>query len=194
MIVFDILINRVEYFLSLFYTYLFSRKNIIIGTKTLIYYRCHINNKLGCINIGNSCLIGRSKRNYHAGMPFYTTLFVDKSNASIKIGDNCRINGAYIHAQERIIIGDKCVIASGVHIIDSNGHELYSADRTQGRDCPKQIIIGKNVWIGINSIILKGSVIGDNSVVAAGSVVKGFYPKNSLIQGNPAKRVKDLSI
>ena len=38
---------------------------------------------------------------------------------------------------------------------------------------PREIIIGENVWIGLNSIILKGATIGDNSIVAAGSVVGG---------------------
>jgi acetyltransferase-like isoleucine patch superfamily enzyme len=127
-------------------------------------------------------------------MPFPTTLFSDKTGAEIKVGDHCRINGAYIHAQKQITIGNNCVIAAGVNIIDSNGHELYSSDRTQGRDEAKEIIIGENVWIGLNAIILKGTEIGDHSVVAAGSVVKGCFPENSLIQGNPAILVKQLEI
>ena len=56
------------------------------------------------------------------------------------------------------------------------------------------IVIGNNVWIGLNAIILKGSVIGDNSVVTAGSVVKGVFPNNALIQGNPAQNVAKLHI
>jgi acetyltransferase-like isoleucine patch superfamily enzyme len=127
-------------------------------------------------------------------MPFSTTLLADVKNARIMIGDNCRVNGAYIHAQKEITIGKNCVIASGVHIIDSNGHELYSNNRTRGRDVAKEIVIGDNVWIGLNAIILKDTRIGNNSVVAAGSVVKGNFPENSLIQGNPAVLVKRLEI
>jgi acetyltransferase-like isoleucine patch superfamily enzyme len=110
------------------------------------------------------------------------------------IGDNCRVNGAYIHAQKGINIGKNCVIAAGVNVIDSNGHELYSGDRTRGRDTAKEIAIGDNVWIGLNAIILKDTSIGNNSVVAAGSVVKGNFPENSLIQGNPAVLIKQLEI
>lgn len=171
-----------------------NRRRIFIGGGTSIYYRCRICAFNGSINVGKNCLIGRSAKNYHAGMPFYTTLFTDKVGATIKIGDNCRVNGAYIHAQKEINIGNNCVIASGVNIIDSNGHELISKDRTIGRDKPKSIEIGNNVWIGLNVTILKGTSIGNNCVIAAGSVVKGEFPDNVLIQGNPAVIVSKLEI
>lgn len=137
-------------------------------------------------------MIGRTEDGYHSGMPFYTTILVDGEEAYIEVGDNSRINGAYIHAQKRILIGNNCVIAAGVNIIDSNGHETYSENRTIGRDMPSDIIIGNNVWLGLNAIILKGSEIGDNCVVGAGSVVKGKFPSNVIIVGNPAKIVKYL--
>lgn len=127
------------------------------------------------------------QRGYHAGMPFASTFLIDVPGAKITVGENCRLNGVYLHAQSGITIGKNTVIASGVNIIDSNGHVLNSSNRTVGRDVPKPIVIGDNVWIGLNSIILKGTVIGDNSMVAAGSVVKGEFPPNSLISGNPAK-------
>lgn len=151
-------------------------------------------NYWGGVKIGSMCSIGTSSRGYHSGMPFYTTILNDGVSSNISIGNNCRINGAYIHAQERIEIGDNCVIAAGVSIMDSNGHEVISFDRTKGRDIPQAIKMGNNVWVGLNVIILKGTLIGDNCVVAAGSVVKGDFPKNSLIMGNPARVVKTLNI
>jgi maltose O-acetyltransferase len=84
------------------------------------------------------------------------------------------------------------VIASGVNILDSNGHEVISKNRTVGRDTPKEIVIGENVWIGLNSIILKGTTIGNNSIIAAGSVVKGNIPENVIVQGNPARVIKEI--
>ena len=113
-------------------------------------------------------------------MPFPTTLLVDGQKGEIIIGNNCRLNGVYVHAQKKIVIGDNCVMASGINIIDSNGHETSSLDRTKGRDVPKEIIIGNNVWIGMNAIILKGSVIEDNSIISAGSVVRGHVPANTI--------------
>ena len=137
-------------------------------------------------------MIGRTRKGYHAGMPFFTTLLNDGLDSHISIGNNCRINGAYIHAKDFIEIGDNCVIASGVNIIDSNAHQVHSLDRTTSRDIPQGISIGNNVWIGLNAIILKGTVIGDNCVVAAGSVVKGIFESNTIIQGNPATTVRKL--
>ena len=189
------IMNKIIAFLTIFKTLILNtKKNIFFGGGTSVYYKCRICAFDGSINVGKNCLIGRSAKNYHAGMPFYTTLFTDKADATIKIGDNCRINGAYIHAQKEIFIGNNCVIASGVNIIDSNGHELISKDRTIGRDKPKSIEIGNNVWIGLNVTILKGTSIGNNCVIAAGSVVKGEFPDNVLIQGNPAVIVSKLEI
>ena len=58
-----------------------------------------------------------------------------------------------------------------------------------GKFRTESIEIGSNVWIGANSVILKGSRIGDNVVVAAGSIVKGEVPSGTvLIQ----KRINEI--
>lgn len=173
--------------LTVLHTILLRNRFNTIGRKSRVFYKSKIYNRVpGGVSIGDSCTIGRTKKGYHAGMPFNTTLLNDGDNSHIKIGDNCRINGAYIHAQDFIEIGNNCVMASGINIIDSNAHQVHSLDRTVGRDNPRGIIIGNNVWVGLNVIILKGSTIGNNCVIAAGSIVKGTFPNNAIIQGNPA--------
>ena len=177
-------VNRILSIRSWIHTFLLkSATNVSIGKGTMVYYKAKIQNfsKMGSVIIGNNCQIGRQLKGYHAGMPFYTTLLNDGEDSNIIIGNNCRLNGSYIHAQSSIIIGDNCIIASGVNIIDSNGHVVKSLNRTTGRDVPCPIIIGNNVWIGLNAIILKGTEIGDNCVVAAGAIVKGKYESNSII-------------
>lgn len=159
MINFRYLIIRI---LSKIHTLILSNSYNFIGNKTVVYYRSRIINKVkGGITIGNRCLIGRTSYEYHAGMPFYTTLLNDGSNSYISIGNNCRLNGVYIH-------------------------QVNSLNRLEGRDKAKGITIGNNVWIGLNAIILKDTIIGDNCVISAGSIVKGNFAKNSIIQGNPA--------
>lgn len=165
------------------------RSDISLGNHSIVYYKSSLIIRGGSIFIGNNCSIGHSRYGFHCGMPFYTTLLADRPGANIKIGNNCRINGAYIHAWKSITIGDNCVISGGVNIIDANGHITHSYDRTKGQDTALDIIIGNNVWIGLNAIILKGSVIGDNCIVSAGSVVKGFYSPNTIISNHVAKEV-----
>ena len=178
------LISRILTFL---HTVLLNNKYNTIGQHSRVYYRSHIiNTVLGGVRIGMSTMIGRSSKGYHTGMPFYTTILNDGDSSHVTIGNHCRINGAYIHAKDFIEIGDNCVIAAGVTIIDSNAHQVHCADRTICRDTPKGITIGNNVWIGLNAVILKGTTLGDNCVVGAGSVVKGGFADNTMIQGNPA--------
>jgi acetyltransferase-like isoleucine patch superfamily enzyme len=181
--------SRISNLLSVIYTQLLKfilLKKVNFGKRVWIYHRAKINIISGKLYIGDNVRLGRSRYGYHGGMPFHTTCLIDKSNAEITIGNNCRINGAYIHAQKSIIIGENCVIASGVNILDSNGHAVNSMNRTIGRDEPGTIIIGNNVWIGLNVTILKNTYIGDNCVISAGSVVHGKFESNSIIKGVPA--------
>lgn len=170
------------------YKVMVPKSTKIIGKVNLITI------KGASICLGENITLRSDSFDYFGGMPFNTTLLIDKEGGKIKIGDNCRINGAYIHAKESIEIGKNCVIAAGVNIFDSNGHQLLSSNRTIGEDEPKEVVIGDNVWLCLNSVILKGTTIGNNSVVAANSVVKGEFPDNSLIQGNPAIVVSILPI
>ncbi|EOS25693.1 hypothetical protein C806_01820 [Lachnospiraceae bacterium 3-1] len=52
--------------------------------------------------------------------------------------------------------------------------------------------IGKNCFLGMNTVILMGASIGDNCIVGAGSVVSGVFPDNVVIAGNPARIVRTL--
>lgn len=73
--------------------------------------------------------------------------------------------------------------------MDSNGHEALMdnpAERIKSQDKDKPIVIEDNVWVGCNSIILKGVTIGEGSIVSAGSVVMDDVPPYSIVRGNPA--------
>jgi acetyltransferase-like isoleucine patch superfamily enzyme len=167
-------------------------KNVHLSPQVMIDWQTEIHNGGNRLTLGRGVYLRSIRSKYQAAMGFPTTILIDVAGASVDIGANSRINGAYIHAQNKISIGENCVIASGVNIMDSNGHEVYSLNRVHGRDKPGEILIGNNVWIGINAIILKDTTIGDNSIVSAGSVVKGKFPANSIIQGNPATVVKTI--
>lgn len=110
--------------------------------------------------------------------------------AVLEIGDDCGMSGATVVAATSIRIGDGCLIGANATIVDTDFHPIHSDERRYSALPPASdkhgVVIGKNVFIGANSIVLKGSSIGDNSVVGAGSVVSGSFGSNSIIAGNPA--------
>ena len=89
----------------------------------------------------------------------------------------------------KIYIGSGTKIAPNCGFITAN-HDINNLDKSApGKD----IVIGKNCWIGMNSIILPGITLGDHTIVGAGSIVtKSFPDGNCVIAGNPAKKIKDL--
>ena len=60
-------------------------------------------------------------------------------------------------------------------------------------DFIKEIFIGKNVFIGMGSIIMPGTIINDNVIIGAGSVVRGEILTDSIVIGNPATIIGKLS-
>lgn len=58
----------------------------------------------------------------------------------------------------------------------------------------RPVRIGKNCLIGMNSVILPGSILGDHCIVGANSTVSGKFPSYSVIVGSPAKIIKFYDI
>ena len=56
----------------------------------------------------------------------------------------------------------------------------------------QDITVGENVFIGMRSIILPGTVIGDNVIIGAGSLVKGTIPSNTVWAGIPARQIQSI--
>ena len=71
--------------------------------------------------------------------------------------------------------------------------KVYPELRNAGWEQAKPIVIGDNVWVGGNVVILGGVTIGDNVVIGAGSVVTKDIPPNSLAVGNPCKVLREIS-
>jgi len=109
------------------------------------------------------------------------------------LGDHVGLNGTSIVCQDKISIGDFSNIADA-YITDTSAHpvsidrRLYSAKDVSADN----VHIGKNVWISVNSVILKGVRIGDNSVIGACSLVRKSVPSNVLAAGIPAKIIREL--
>lgn len=97
-------------------------------------------------------------------------------------------NGCYIQALNGIEIDSSVLFSSGVKLISAN-HD--TTDKSQHIKA-SPIVIKKNVWLGVNVVILPGVEIGENSSIGAGSVVTKTIPPNAVAVGNPAKVIRIL--
>ena len=117
--------------------------------------------------------------------PFYTDF-----GRNITIGRHVFIN-ACCHFQDHggVTLGDGCLIGHQV-VFATLDHGRASEDR--GVMYPAPIRLGKNVWVGSNSTILRGVTVGDNAIIAAGSVVTKDVAANTVAGGVPARYIRDI--
>lgn len=168
----------------------FYKGKIIVGKNVKFYQKLRLNGN-GTIEIGDNSFFG-----YRIGGRFYggsCEIQARSKDAIIKIGKNVAANNnMFFCANKSIVIEDDVLIGERVTIMDHNGHGVYPDRRRSSAGTAREVIIKKNVWIGSNVIILPGTIIGVNSVVGAGSVVKGVFPDNVVIEGNPAIVVREI--
>jgi acetyltransferase-like isoleucine patch superfamily enzyme len=158
------------------------------GVRTGVYI--HWIQGKGDIILGDEVLVdGKCTFNFAARFTARPTLIVGDHSA---IGHNCRFS-----VGKQITIGKHCHIASDVWLLDSSGHPADPEARLAGlppsSDEVRPIVIEDNVWIGSRSVVFPGITIGQGSIVAAASVVTGDVPPNTLVAGNPARKVRSLA-
>ena len=111
----------------------------------------------------------------------------------LKLGDNVAINqNCGIFSMERIEIGEGTELGPGVLIYDHDHDFRAPGGLKAGKFKTSPVVIGKNVWIGANSIILRGSTIGDNSVIGAGTIVTGNIPANSILTQKRENIIREI--
>ncbi|HTL80354.1 MAG TPA: acyltransferase [Bacteroidia bacterium] len=129
-------------------------------------------------------------------------LMVFARGGKIEIGEYSMVpRGGHIWSMDHIRIGNRVMLSFNVTIFDNNSHPLDAGERHRhflDADADvvvdtAPVVIEDDVWIGCNSIILKGVTIGKGSIVAAGSVVTKSVPANCIVAGNPAAVVKQLN-
>lgn len=178
------------------------RNNATIGNDFEIDIEAGIRNESGDklkVKIGNKCRV--------------LGYLVCKSAGEIKVGDYTVIqDGVSIRCLDSITIGSFTGIAEGTLITDNNTHPVNIEEwiKHRIRVAPggpgypglgngwelsesAPVIIGDGVWIGGNCTILKGVTIGDGAIVARGAIVTKDVAPFTIVAGNPAKKVKELS-
>ena len=118
---------------------------------------------------------------------------INNAVGDVTIGDYTRI-GIHCTVIGPVCIGSHVNLAQGITVTALN-HNFGDAARRideQGVST-KPVVIGDDVWIGANAVILPGVAIGNHCVIAAGAVVTKDVPDYTLAGGVPAKTIKDLS-
>jgi len=135
------------------------------------------------------------------------TMFDVGTQGRVKVGEFALVHGARIICDSEIVIGDYALISWNVVLMDvyrvpfdatKRRQELTLIPTRQPRlaaaDVPaRPIHIGRNVWIGFDSCVLPGVTIGEGSVVGARSVVAEDVPPYTVVAGNPARVIRQLT-
>ena len=134
------------------------------------------------VEIGHSCRLERGIQFKFDG--------IWRPGPSILVGDRTFIGaGCEFNIRRQITIGCDCLIAAGTRFVDhDHGTGPESPIRLQ-RSLEGEILIGDDVWIGANAVVLRGVHIGCGAIIAAGAVVTKSVEPRSIVGGVPARRI-----
>lgn len=106
-------------------------------------------------------------------------------------------------SRERLIIGRFCQIAHGVRIITSSANHPMAGFSTYPfrafrpetmadyLNLPyRDTVIGNDVWIGMNAMVMPGVSVGDGAIIASGAVVTRDVAPYTIVGGNPAQPIR----
>ncbi len=118
--------------------------------------------------------------------------------AKLTIGKGTKIvqnSGVVVLEGNSVTIGEKCLFSYDVKIYSGDGHAIFDSDTKNRLNPPtfndkNKIIIGNYVWVGMRAVIMNHCNIGDSCIIGAGSIVKGTFPNNCALGGNPARLIR----
>ena len=124
----------------------------------------------------SKCILGNKVR-IHSG-----SRITSAKGGIVEIGSNARINNnCRIACRDHILIEEGVEFGPGIIVYDHDHDYRVEGGIKAGEYVTSPVRIGKNTWIGANTIILSGTEIGENCVVGAGCIIKGKYQNNQLI-------------
>lgn len=161
-----------------------------LGKNAVFLGKCHFKRYPGTtISIANNCTFFSTPTSNLIGInrPCMISTLGSDYKATISIGNHCGFSGTVIGAFKSITLGNNVRCGANTLITDSDWH---LDDPRSGT--PSDVVIEDNVWLGVNSVVLKGVTIGANTVIGANSVVTKSIPANVIAAGNPCKVIRQL--
>jgi len=152
-----------------------------VGDRTTFEAFCRVQLQGGTIRLGNDVHV--------------RDLVLLKTKSLLEVGESTVLSrGVHVHATAGVSIGAHGAIGERTSFIDSDhtvGDDAEPVLRRPVKVAP--IVLGRNVAVSANCVLLRGTRIGENAVVAAGAVVNGGdYPGGWLIGGLPARPLRAL--
>lgn len=134
----------------------------------------------------------KNRANYNggAGSVLYHGVEILNQNGHISLGTQSHL-GAYclVNAVEgSITIGNNVAIGPGCKIL-SYSNSYQSGELVTESKTTAEVVIGNNVFIGANTVILPGTKIGDNTIIGAQSLTKGTLQGNAIYAGSPCEKI-----
>lgn len=184
---------------SLFFNSIFSKVIFVLSGVDIghgckfygkVFTRFHPNSS---IKIGRKCTFRSSFSSNTIGLKQKCYLSTGRGSSLI-IGDDCGLSGTVINVAKNIHIGSRVFCGANVTICDSDRHPLNAGLRILGHKGDlASVVIEDDVWLGMNSVVLKGVTIGKGAVIGANSVVNKDIPSNTIAAGVPAKIIKTIN-
>ena len=116
-------------------------------------------------------------------------------NLGVKVGKNYSVVGRVSYSSEPylITIGDDVRLSDNVNFVTHDGGmHVIRQYKNIPADAFGEIVIGNNVFIGMNSVVLPNVKIGNNVIIGAGSIVTKDIPSNSVAAGIPARVIETI--
>ncbi len=133
-------------------------------------------------------LFHTTQTTFHIELPFRCDY-----GYNIKLGDNFYANyNCTMLDCAPISIGNNVMFAPNVSLFTA-AHPIDPELRNSGIEFAMPIVIGDNVWIGGNSVVMPNVTIGNNVVIGAGSVVTKDIPDNCIAVGNPCRVLRQIN-
>lgn len=133
------------------------------------------------VTVGDRCTFKMTNR-----------IYIQGNNNVVKVGDNVTFDqDVLIVAAEgtKVTIGSDCIFANHVHIRTSDQHCIFN-ESGERINPAEDVHIGNHVWLGRESVIMKGVSVGDGAIVGMRSMVTKDVPERCIVVGTPAKVIK----